>query len=312
LSLDAMAEEIQNQTEDLPRLALEFKRNGRSIDASETIFTGSGDSYASALFAREISGWNARVEDPYELLNHPASTRGKVVVVISTSGKTRTNILLARKIARIARKTIAITSNADSPLARNSSETLVLRYRKAERLTAGTVSFTSSLLACASLMGRLPKIPFLQGTLEHAHQWAQRVRLSKNGSVLFVGTGLGHALAEYGACKVQEVLGIRADAVYSEQLGHARLFSVRPSKDLIVSVKPKWGRKARAVARSLSEHGSTVHILEGSSINPVIWSIEVSFQLQMLAHTLARRRRMKECAFVADRSKLALSSSLIY
>src|SRR3989442_13980308 len=105
-----MAEEIQNQTEDLPRLALEFKRNGRSIDASETIFTGSGDSYASALFAREISGWNARVEDPYELLNHPASTRGKGGVVISTSGRTVIKILVARKIASISGKTIVITA----------------------------------------------------------------------------------------------------------------------------------------------------------------------------------------------------------
>ncbi len=307
-----MAEEIQNQIEDLPRLALEFRRDGRRLDPSEAVFAGSGDSYAAALLAREISGGVAGVEDPYELLTHPARARRKVVVVISASGRTRTNVRLARRLARVAKKTIAITSNGDSPLARNCSEMLLLRYRKAERLTAGTVSFTSSLLACASLMGRVPKVPPQQGALEIARQWAQKVKVPSNGSFLFVGAGLGHALAEYGACKIQEVLGVRADAVYSEQLGHARLFSVQPRKDVIVSISPSGDRKTRAVAQSLSEHGFTAHTVEGSATNPVIWSIEVCFHLQMLAYTVARRRRMKECAFVAARSRLALSSSLIY
>ncbi len=312
MSLDAMAEEIQNQIEDLPKLALEFRKDGRRLNPTEAIFTGSGDSYAASLFAREVSGGVAGVEDPYELLTHPARARRKVVVVISVSGRTRTNVLLARRLARVAKKTIAVTSKADSPLARNCSETLLLRYRRAERLTAGTVSFTSSLLACVSLMGRAPKVPPLQGALEVARQWAQGVKLSRNGSFLFVGADLGHALAEYGACKIQEVLGARADAVYSEQLGHAQLFSVQPRKDVIVTIAPSGDRKTKAVARSLSENGFTVHAVDGSSTNPVIWSIEVSFHLQMLAYNLARRIRMKECAFVSARDKLALSSSLIY
>src|SRR2546425_5345294 len=141
-----MAEEIENQVEDLPRLSQGFGRDGRRFAPSELVFTGSGDSYAAALFAREVSGGVACVEDPYELLANPAGARRKVVVVISVSGKTRTNLLLARKLAKIAKKTIAITSNSDSPLARKCSETLLLRYRKSGRLTAGTVSFTSSLL----------------------------------------------------------------------------------------------------------------------------------------------------------------------
>src|SRR2546425_615471 len=141
-----MAEEIQNQIEDLPRLAQELRKDGRQFSPSELVFTGSGDSYAAALFAREVSGGVACVEDPYELLTHPASARRKIVVVISVSGKTRTNLLLARRLARVAKKTIAITSDSDSPLARKCSETLLLRYRKSGRLTAGTVSFTSSLL----------------------------------------------------------------------------------------------------------------------------------------------------------------------
>lgn len=307
-----MAEEIQNQIEDLPRLAQEFRRDGRRLAPSELVFTGSGDSYAAALFAREVSGGVAGVEDPYELLAHLDRARRKIVVVISVSGKTRTNLLLARRLARVAKKTVAVTSNRDSPLARNCSETILLKYLKSGRLTAGTVSFTSSLLACASLTSRIPKVPPLQRALEAARRWAQRVKLPTKGSFLFVGPGLGHALAEYGACKVQEVLGIRADAVSSEQLGHAKLFSVQSRKDVIVSISPRGDRKTGAVARSLSENGFTVHQVEGASSDPVVWSIEVCFHLQMLAYTLARRRRMRECAFVADRTRLALSSSLIY
>ncbi len=312
MSLDAMAKEIRNQLDDLPKLALDLGKHRCRLDSQGAIFTGSGDSYAASLFASELSDKGASAEDPYELYRNLSHAYGKTVILVSVSGRTLTNISLARKLRTIARKTIAITSNADSPLAIDCSEILLLSYRKAPTLTAGTVSFTASLLACASLVGKIPRSLHVKRALDEAVGWAEKVKLPSHGFFLFTGSGLGYALAQYGACKVQEVLGVNADATYPEQLGHARLFSLVPKRDVIVSILSKGDEKTRSVAQALSKHGFIVYTVEGSSRNPVIWSIEVSLHLQMLAYSLARKRHMRDCAFVAASRKLALSSSLIY
>src|SRR5439155_17936705 len=85
---------------------------------SSTVFTGSGDSFAAAVFAQELSQGESLASDPYELLRNVKRIRGKTLVIISVSGKTRTNIDLARKTRGISIRTLAITANSESALAR--------------------------------------------------------------------------------------------------------------------------------------------------------------------------------------------------
>ena len=148
-----MEEEIANQMEDLPRFASQLeKQRFPHVAPSELVFTGSGDSYAAALFAQELSDGVALASDPYELSLNPDRARGRHVVLVSVSGRTKANIQLAQKLKRVAKKRIVITGNPSSPLARVCDEKIVLQYTTAGRLTSGTVSFTTSLLACACLL----------------------------------------------------------------------------------------------------------------------------------------------------------------
>jgi len=114
-----MREEISNQTIDLPRFASQLReKHIPKLEHSSLVFTGSGDSYAAAVFAQELSHGEANASDPYELLTNIQRVRGKNLVIVSVSGRTRTNIKLARNAMGIAAKKIAITANPESPLAR--------------------------------------------------------------------------------------------------------------------------------------------------------------------------------------------------
>lgn len=308
-----MEEEIANQMEDLPRFASQLKKQRfPHVAPSELVFTGSGDSYAAALFAQELSDGVALASDPYELSLNPDRARGRHVVLISVSGRTKANIQLAQRLKRVARKRIAITANPSSPLARGCDEKVVLQYTTAGRLTSGTVSFTTSLLACAHLLRKLPKKLALRVAMRRGASWAKAIRVPPDGASYFIGSGVNSALAEYGACKVQEVLGAKAHGQVPEQLGHAQLFSIDKRKDVIFCIPS--GRKDLTwrVLRVLEQNDFRVHFITGQSRNAIVRSLEISFHLQHLTLNLARRKGLKECSFLTDESRLQLSNRLIY
>ncbi len=147
-----MDEEIHNQVEDLPAFAIELGKDPRfhHLDPSSVVFTGSGDSLASSLFAHYLSEMQAFAADPFELQLHPKVAKNKTVFITSISGKTRTNIQLAKRVRGLAKKRVTITANPDSPLAKECDDVMRLRYRSLGILTSGTASFSASLLAVAS------------------------------------------------------------------------------------------------------------------------------------------------------------------
>src|SRR3989441_5058886 len=117
MSIEAMEEEISNQAQDLPGFASQLRQKHRpKLEPSSLVFVGSGDSYATAVFAQELSRGESVASDPYELLTNIRRVRGKNLVIISVGGRTRTNIELARKAKGIS-STLAITANPESPLA---------------------------------------------------------------------------------------------------------------------------------------------------------------------------------------------------
>ena len=312
MSIQAMAEEISNQTRDLPRFA-SWLRETRvpKFNPSSLIFAGSGDSYAAAVFAEELSHGKSLASDPYELLTNIGRARGKNLAIVSISGRTRTNIKLAKKAKNVAVKRIAVTANPESPLARECDDTLQLRYRAPGILTSGTISFTTSLLACGALLRNVPSTVRLESALSAAKVWARELKLTKEGSLVFVGSGVDFALALYGAAKIHEVLGTRAEAVYPEQLGHAKLFTIDKKRDHVVCISS--GRdKAKDTHQLLIKHGFRSSIMAFPDSHVVNRSLKIAIYLQRLAVSLARKKGIKECAFLSDKSRLNLSNRMIY
>jgi len=313
-SLDAMEQEIRNQVEDLPAFARELGRDDRfrHLDLYRMIFTGSGDSFASSLFAHYLSSMQALAADPYELQLYPQVAKNKTIFITSVSGKTRTNIQLARKVKGVAKKRVAITANPESPLAKECDDVIRLRYRSSGTLTSGTASFSASLLAVASLIRRLPKLDALPIMERRAAEWAQGLRVHPRGEFLFVGSGTGYALAMYAAFKIHEVLGLPAQYQHTEQLGHSQLFSLQKKSDNLLFLSPSSDKKTSQVYQALSKSGFNAYLLRSDRRDPILGTLQVMFCLQHLALYLGRKMGLQECAFLADKKRLALSSRLIY
>jgi fructoselysine-6-P-deglycase FrlB-like protein len=298
-----MEQEIHNQVEDLPAFARELGKYERfsNLDPSSTIFTGSGDSLAGSLFAHYLSRMQASAADPYELQLHLKVARNTTVFITSVSGKTRTNVQLARKVKGVAKKRVAITANPSSPLARECDDVIQLRYRSSGILTSGTASFSATLLAAASLIME-----------RRAAEWARGLRVHPRGQFLFVGSGTGYALALYAAFKIHEVLGLSAQYQHTEQLGHSQLFSFQEKSDNLFFLASSSDEKTSEVFRVLSKSGFNAYLLKSDKRDPILGTLQVMFCVQHLALHLGRKMGLQECAFVTDKKRLALSSRLIY
>jgi fructoselysine-6-P-deglycase FrlB-like protein len=312
MSIEAMEEEISNQAQDLPGFSSQLRQKHLpKLERSSLVFVGSGDSYATAVFAQELSQGEAVASDPYELLTNTSRIRGKNLVIISVSGRTKTNIELARKAKGISTSTLAITANPESPLARECDETLQLHYRTSGILTSGTISFTTGLLACALLLRSLPRTVQVKTAPIDTARLATNLKRAGKGAFVFIGSGVNHALSLYGAAKINEVLGAKAEAAYPEQLGHAKLFARDKERDVIVCISS--GRdKAVETHELLQKSGFRSSILAFPESQVVNRSLRIAICLQRLALSLARRRGIRECAFLTDRNRLNLSSSMIY
>ncbi len=313
-SLDAMEQEIHNQVEDLPAFARELGKHDRFryLDPSSMIFTGSGDSLASSLFAHYLSQMQALAADPYELQLYPRMTRNKTLFITSVSGKTRTNIQLAKRVRGLAKKRVAVTANPESPLAEECDDLIQIRYRSSGILTSGTASFSATLLAVASLIRQLPKLDSLRTMGRQAAECARRLRVHPREGFLFVGSGTGYSLAMYAAFKIHEVLGLSAQYQHSEQLGHSQLFSLRKKSDNLLFLSPSSDEKTSEVFRVLSKSGFNAYVLKSDRRDPILAPLQVMLCLQHLALYLGRMMGLQECAFETDKKRLALSSRLIY
>ncbi len=312
MSIRAMGEEISNQTQDLPGFASQLrKRHTPKLKPSSLIFTGSGDSYAAAVFAQELSQGESAASDPYELLTNIRRIRGKNLVIISVSGRTKTNVELARKAKGISTSTLAITANPDSPLARECDETLQLEYRTTGILTSGTISFTTSLLACALLLRSLPRTIQVKSAPIDTRWLSTSSKQAGKGAFVFTGSGINYALSFYGTAKISEVLGAKAEAVYPEQLGHAKLFTIDKKRDFILCI-PSGRDKAMETHQLLIKDGFQSSVIAFPDSQVVNRSLKIAIYLQRLALSLARRKGIKECAFLSDKSRLNLSNRMIY
>ena len=313
MSIAAMRWEIENQPENLEHIIRQLANNQIRIPSHhQIIFTGSGDSWAAAMFARELDNKIALAEDPRELLAKIGKPQRKRIVIISTSGRTRANVELAKR-ARIHKiQTIAVTSDSTSLLAEVCDESMILDYKKGSGLTSGTTSFTASLLACAKLLRRLPSDIKQGSAFSYAEEWARDVHISALGKCVLVGSGVDRAIAEYGACKIQEVLGSTAIGSYPEQVGHALLFSLNMSRDTIVCVDTIGSAETRTLYKELLMAGFRVFRLFLSGQGSLKKSLEACFHLQYLALLNAERNGNRECAFLRSKALLDLSSKLIY
>jgi len=311
-----MSEEIKYQIDDLPAYNTYLGSLDPPPDSERAgtncIFIGAGDSLAAAKAAEYVSGFRARALDPYDLLLNPGIAEGRHLFVISVSGRTRTNIEAARAARGIAKRITAITSDAQSILAKTCDDLIELNFRKTGELTPGTVSFTTTLLACYSRVRKPPPIPDLTSVFDRCARWSDTVEPPAQGTVFIVGTGLSYCMAMYGAAKMYEVLGWKSQYQATEQFSHMELFSLDEGDAVLLIPDSRYDGKMAQLETLLAGGGWNVAKISLIDGDEVVHSIQTAMHLQVLVWRTALRLGLEECSFKRKEQHLRISDTMIY
>ena len=310
-AIEAMQAEIEYQVQDLHKLEL-------SSPVSNCLFVGSGDSYIAGLAAQYYSGSHAICCSPIDIIKNYLLVKRRNLFVVSISGNTQANILAAKIAKKHGVRTIsALTARSSSRLAKSCDQTIVLKYKNTGITTAGTISFTLSMIKCISLSTELQLPANLRKIYNHAEKQAKQA-ISKidnrnnnsNTSYFILGNGQLHAIALYGALKFNEIFGVKAMAYPAEEFCHSPLFSIKETDQAIV-LGGDDGDKSRNLSKRLNEEGfSSVHV--GFKRTGIELLLQSTFFIQLFALKLAQKYGLTSCYFLRNKKLLRVSSDFIY
>lgn len=267
------------------------------------IFTGSGDSLASAMLAESFSDFKVRSFDPLDLLKNKHITKNKTVYFVSISGKTISNI----KVAKAAKKSIAITSNPDSKLSGACTDSIILQSPNSDVFTAGSISFLDSALTCISLVKKIT-LPDPKKIYKQAVSDAKKSKFSKR--IFVLGNSFTFPLAMYCAAKFYELLGYDAHFERLEQFSHMELFSAKRG-DTVIIFEEKNSHNTQ-LAKNLKKIGLIVLHPNISSKNKISQVLYYTFFSQMLPLFEAKKRGQMDCHFVLSKKFRSVSDNMIY
>jgi glucosamine 6-phosphate synthetase-like amidotransferase/phosphosugar isomerase protein len=294
-TIEAYAQEIEYQVTDLARFVREAGIKKLSTnEQARSIFTGAGDSFAAAMVAGYASDHKVRCVDPLCISLNPAIVKNGTLYLFSVSGNTSANI----NAARVSKGTVAVTANSNSTLAKLCDEVVEIKFRNTGILTAGSISFTTTMLAAFSLIKNV-QLRDLRRLFVKAEKDAA---VNLTGHVYVIGNGITYPLAMYGCAKMYEVLGIKAQYAMLEQFCHMELFSVKEN-DTIMIISEE-GELAARLGCNIKHFKA-----EGSLEDKLLY---YSMLLQLVVLYNAKRRKLKECYFIKSNKLRNISSSLIY
>ena len=315
-AIEAMQAEIEYQVEELPKLEL-------LSPVRNCLFVGSGDSHAAGLAAQYFSGSQAICCYPIDIIKNPLLVKRRNLFIVSISGNTQANIMAA-KIAKKhgASNITALTARPSSRLAKFCDQIIELKYRNTGIATAGTISFTASMIKCISLITQL-HLPSNIGEIYNCAEKQAKQAISKiddksnssssNSCYFILGNGQLHAIAMYGSLKINEVFGVRAMAYPAEEFCHSPLFSIQEADQAIVlgDDDDDDDNNSRKLSKRLNEEGfSSVHV--GFQNKGIELLLSATFFIQLVLLKLAQKYGLTSCHFLSNEKLLRVSSDFIY
>jgi fructoselysine-6-P-deglycase FrlB-like protein len=273
------------------------------ISQRNTIFCGSGDSLAAAMLAEAHSDLKVRAADPLDLLKNQQITKKHNVFLISISGNTISNI----KVAKLARKSTAITSNPKSKLSKACSRTILLKFPNSDVFTGGSISFLQSALTCISLVANF-NIPDGTKIFQKAIKETRKIKFTKR--IFILGNLHTFPIAMYGAAKFYELLGLDAHFERIEQFSHMELFSAKKG-DTVIIFEEKNPHNIQLV-KNLKKVGLKVFQPTLGSKNKIEQFLFFTFVAQLVPLFESKRKKQKDCHFVISKNLRNASNQMIY
>jgi glucosamine--fructose-6-phosphate aminotransferase (isomerizing) len=333
-AIEAMQAEIEYQVQDLCRLDLSSSSSARDNNNNNNncLFIGSGDSYIAGLAAQYFSSSHAICCSPIDIIKNPLLVKSRNLFIVSISGNTQANILAAKIAKKHGASTItALTARPSSRLANSCDQVIELRYRNTGIITAGTISFTASMIKCISLSTQLHMPSDLRKLYNHAEKQAEQVMgevdhkssISNNNnniaigssysnsdrSYFLLGDGPLYAITKYGTLKFNEVFGAKALAYPAEEFCHSPLFSIKEADQAIVL--GDGDENNRKLSKRLNEEGFSSIYVEFKNTG-IKLLLQATFFIQLFVLKLAQKYGLTTCHFLMNKKLLKMSSDFIY
>jgi hypothetical protein len=301
----AVADELEKQAGILQR----FSRSVLRRAPRDSIFVGAGDSYAAAVAGFYASMGRCIAVDPYSLVSAPELAEGVEVYFISVSGKTSSNLAAAGKVGRLAKRTTALTADADSRLARITDDAIVLPMTYVPR-TPGMLSFGLSLLAVMKISGGDAECDF-RAAFDRALLDKGRIGWGR-GTTYFLANSLGHPAAMYAAAKTYEFTGARAQSELLEEFSHLELFTLGKSDSVnLFSCFDPLGM-SRKLSRVLGEQGYNAHVIPSWGNSKLGRLFHAVFTIQLSIVENAQESGLSRPRFLSAGGRLRASDYMIY
>ena len=298
-----------NEMKRHPQVLERFARSKIPKAPVGSIFVGAGDSYAAALAGFYASKGGCMAFDPYTVASVPEIAKGREVFFISVSGRTSANLLAARRVRSLAKRTTALTAVPSSKLAALTDHTVVLPINYVPR-TPGMLSFSLSLLAVLK-MAMVDAFCDFERAFESAQSDRRKFSFG-GGTTYFLGNSMAYPVALYAAAKTYEFLGIKAHPELLEEFSHLELFSLKKSDSVNLFGCFDPGGMSRKLARSLAAHGygsSQIAARGKSDLEKIFHSV---FASQLAVQDRAEAEGLTEPRFISAGDKLDISDAMIY
>ena len=292
-----------------------------------------GTSYHAGLIAKNlIEGW-ARIPCEVEVASefryrNPIITPTTLVVAVSQSGETADTLAAIRDARVKGARVFGITNVVGSPVARESDGVIYTKANK-EIAVASTKSFLGQVVSLtllsmllAQVKGKLKtnQVRLLFHELADTAEQVERIlaecepavdeaarACAEAKSALFVGRGMGAAIACEGALKLKEISYLHAEAYPAGEMKHGPIALIdegfpviavatqSPVYDKVVSnIQEAKARGAMVVAvategdEEIARHAD--HVVRIPKVRDAFSAITASVPLQLFARAIALER----------------------
>ncbi len=275
-------------------------------ESKNCIFVGSGDSFVAGLIAEYISNHKCKCYSPADL------TRAKFIenmtyYFISVSGRTRSNIEVAKHATRAGVKTVAITFDPNSELANVCKEVISLKTIMTNTATSYS-AFTANVVICLQLAGISIPQNFETWNRNGMALSSSFHHLSFPKDVLHIlGNDVFYPLAIYASLKMAEFFGVTSLPNRMEEFCHSPLFGIKPSHTLWI-----LGRTEDITSNKLRNLKNDFNFFELKNPDLLSELFEAIFFLQGFMIHLCEKHDFTELKYILMKKVLAISSDIIY
>jgi fructoselysine-6-P-deglycase FrlB-like protein len=297
----------------LEKIKFDYTAQTRSLShiscrkkSENCIFVGSGDSFVAGLIAENVSNHKCKCYSPADLTGSKFF-ENMTYYFISVSGRTRSNIEVAKRATRAGAKTVAVTFDPTSELANVCNE-IISFGALSTNTTTSYRAFTANVVMCLQLTGM--SIP---QKFEMWHKNGMALSSSFDHTCIpkdvlhILGNDVFYPLAIYASLKMAEFFGVTSVPNRMEEFCHSPVFGIKPSHTVWI-----LGRAEDNTSHKLRNLKNEFNFFELKNPDPLSELFETIFFLQGFILLLCEKHNFTELKYVLMKKVLALSSDIIY